>query len=145
MYHSGGWRGVSEFLWGSNLILLVTQDHMQNFKIIAYLLQGWGFNLGLWVRLTKKLLCWFILKPCHLLLWKYKHYFLPAILYHYQYGGWDLFDILNYQSMNIILKCNTEILLRKNHLTKIFNSLSNIVTTTSILPINIVKQKVLFL
>jgi hypothetical protein len=34
----GGEGGVSDFFKGSNHILLVTQDHMQSFKIVAYLL-----------------------------------------------------------------------------------------------------------
>ena len=35
----GGEGGVSEFV--SNHILLVTQEHMQSFKIVAYLLLGY--------------------------------------------------------------------------------------------------------
>ena len=36
-----GKGGVSEFFKDSNHILLVTQDHMQSFKIVAYLLLGY--------------------------------------------------------------------------------------------------------
>jgi hypothetical protein len=39
--HSGVKGGLSDFFSGSNLILLVTQDHMSNFKIVAYLLLGY--------------------------------------------------------------------------------------------------------
>jgi hypothetical protein len=40
-------RGVSEFLFkGCNLILLVTQGHVQNFKIIPYLLLGYFCLVG---------------------------------------------------------------------------------------------------
>jgi hypothetical protein len=40
----GEW-GVSDFL-GCNLILLVTKDPMQNYKIIAYLLLGYFWLVG---------------------------------------------------------------------------------------------------
>jgi hypothetical protein len=37
----GGEGGLSDFFKGSNHILLVTQDHMQGFKIVASLLLGY--------------------------------------------------------------------------------------------------------
>jgi hypothetical protein len=37
----GGEGRVSDFVKGCNLILLVTQDHMQSFKIVAYLFLGY--------------------------------------------------------------------------------------------------------
>jgi hypothetical protein len=36
----GGEGGYQNFFIGSSHILLVTQDHMPNFKIVAYLLVG---------------------------------------------------------------------------------------------------------
>ena len=48
-----GEGGVSDFLKGSNHILLVTQDHMQCFKIVAYLLLGCTDSGG-YVKFTPK-------------------------------------------------------------------------------------------
>ena len=49
----GGEVGVSEFFKGSNHILLVTEDHMPNFKIVAYLLLGCTDSGG-YVKFTPK-------------------------------------------------------------------------------------------
>jgi hypothetical protein len=43
MYHSGG---SQYFVQGSKHILLVTQDHMQSFKLVAYLLLGSFWLVG---------------------------------------------------------------------------------------------------
>jgi hypothetical protein len=38
--------GYQIFFLGSNHILLVTQDHMESFKIVAYLLLGYFWLVG---------------------------------------------------------------------------------------------------